>query len=142
MLAAMFSATMANLSAQFNFKSAILTKDVYQSLFRRNAGEHELLVVGWITLFSAEFHRSGDRPGTFLLTLIHALADLAALGALLPLVTAAWRRVVLPYLALLAVAIGDALAVGQRALGGHPGVVERLQLVHRAGNALRRHGRA
>jgi solute:Na+ symporter, SSS family len=49
MLAAMFSATMANLSAQFNFKSAILTKDVYQSLFRRNAGEHELLVVGWIT---------------------------------------------------------------------------------------------
>jgi solute:Na+ symporter, SSS family len=49
MLAAMFSATMANLSAQFNFKSAILTKDVYQSLFRRGAGERELLVVGWIT---------------------------------------------------------------------------------------------
>src|SRR5256714_2463334 len=49
MLAAMFSATMANLSAQFNFKSAILTKDVYQALFRRNAGERELLVVGWIT---------------------------------------------------------------------------------------------
>jgi len=35
---------MANLSAQFNFKSAILTKDVYQALFRRNAGERELLV--------------------------------------------------------------------------------------------------
>ena len=51
MLAAMFSATMANLSAQFNLKSAILTKDVYQSLFRRFAGEHELLVVGWITTF-------------------------------------------------------------------------------------------
>jgi len=51
MLAAMFSATMANLSAQFNLKSAILTKDVYQSLFRRGAGEHELLVVGWITTF-------------------------------------------------------------------------------------------
>src|SRR5450432_563903 len=51
MLAAMFSATMANLSAQFNLKSAILTKDVYQSLFRKGAGEHELLVVGWITTF-------------------------------------------------------------------------------------------
>jgi SSS family transporter len=51
MLAAMFSATMANLSAQFNVKSAILTKDIYQSLFRRNAGEHELLAVGWITTF-------------------------------------------------------------------------------------------
>ena len=51
MLAAMFSATMANLSAQFNVKSAILTKDVYQSLFRKSAGEHELLVVGWVTTF-------------------------------------------------------------------------------------------
>ena len=34
MLAAMFSSTMANLSAQFNLKSAILTKDLYQSLLR------------------------------------------------------------------------------------------------------------
>ena len=51
MLAAMFSATMANLSAQFNLKSAILSKDVYQALFRQSAGEHELLVVGWITTF-------------------------------------------------------------------------------------------
>jgi hypothetical protein len=40
---------MANLSAQFNVKSAILTKDVYQSLLRKSAGEHELLVVGWVT---------------------------------------------------------------------------------------------
>jgi hypothetical protein len=51
MLAAMFSATMANLSAQFNLKSAILTKDMYQALFRKSAGERELLVVGWITTF-------------------------------------------------------------------------------------------
>src|SRR5437016_13443017 len=51
MLAAMFSATMANLSAQFNLKSAILTKDMYQALFRKAAGERELLVVGWITTF-------------------------------------------------------------------------------------------
>jgi solute:Na+ symporter, SSS family len=51
MLAAMFSATMANLSAQFNFKSAIVTKDMYQALFRQTAGERELLVVGWITTF-------------------------------------------------------------------------------------------
>ena len=51
MLAAMFSATMANLSAQFNLKSAILSKDVYQALIRKAAGERELLVVGWITTF-------------------------------------------------------------------------------------------
>ena len=48
-----------------------------------------LLVIGWSTLFSAEFHRSGERPGTFLLALIHPLADLAVLGALLPMVATA-----------------------------------------------------
>jgi SSS family solute:Na+ symporter len=51
MLAAMFSATMANLSAQFNLKSAILSKDVYQTLIRKTASERELLVVGWINTF-------------------------------------------------------------------------------------------
>jgi diguanylate cyclase (GGDEF)-like protein len=85
-----------------------------------------LLVIGWIVLFSSEFHRSGERPGTFLLALIHPLADLAVLGALLPMVTSAWRRVMLPYLALVAVLLGDALAVGQRALGGHPGIAAQL----------------
>src|SRR3954462_2967024 len=49
MLAAMFSATMATLSAQFNLKSAILSKDVYQRLIRTSAGDRELLLVGWVT---------------------------------------------------------------------------------------------
>jgi SSS family solute:Na+ symporter len=48
MLAAMFSATMANLSANFNLKSAILSKDIYQTLFRPHAGERELLITGAI----------------------------------------------------------------------------------------------
>jgi SSS family solute:Na+ symporter len=48
MLAAMFSATMASLSANFNLKSAILSKDIYQTLFRPRAGERELLIVGAI----------------------------------------------------------------------------------------------
>jgi diguanylate cyclase (GGDEF)-like protein/PAS domain S-box-containing protein len=88
-----------------------------------------LLVIGWVTLFSAEFHRSGERPGTFLLALIHPLADLAVLGALLPMVTTAWRRTMLPYLSLLAAAIGDALAVGQRVFGGHAGIAAQLMTV-------------
>jgi diguanylate cyclase (GGDEF)-like protein/PAS domain S-box-containing protein len=88
-----------------------------------------LLVIGWVTLFSAEFHRSGEHPGTFLLTLIHPLADLAVLGALLPIVTTAWRRAALPYLALLVLAVSDALAVGQRVSGGHQGVAAELLLV-------------
>jgi diguanylate cyclase (GGDEF)-like protein len=85
-----------------------------------------LLVIGWVSLFSAEFHRSGERPGTFLLALVHPLADLAVLGALLPMVTTAWRRVTLPYLSLLAIAVGDALGVGQRVSGGHLGVAALL----------------
>lgn len=48
MLAAMFSATMASLSANFNVKSAILSKDIYQTLFRPRAGERELLIIGAI----------------------------------------------------------------------------------------------
>jgi len=85
-----------------------------------------MLVIGWVTLFSAEFHRSGERPGTFLLALVHPLADLAVLGALLPMVTTAWRRVTLPYLSLLVIAVGDALGVGQRVSGGHLGVAALL----------------
>ena len=88
-----------------------------------------LLVIGWVTTFSGEFHRSGERPGTFLLALVHPLADLAVIGALLPLVTTAWRRVTLPYLSLLAIGVGDALAVGQRVSGGHLGVAAQLMPV-------------
>ena len=88
-----------------------------------------LLVIGWVTTFSAEFHRSGERPGTFLLALVHPLADLAVIGALLPMVTTAWRRVKLPYLSLLAIGVGDALAVGQRVFGGHLGVAAQLMPV-------------
>jgi len=51
MLAAMFSSTMANVGANFNVKSAILTKDIYQTLLRNNASDKELLIVGWITTF-------------------------------------------------------------------------------------------
>ena len=67
MIAAMFSATMANVGANFNVKSAILTKDIYQALFRKNAGDRELLVVGWMTTFlmgatPSPWQRSWLRP--------------------------------------------------------------------------------
>jgi len=88
-----------------------------------------LLVIGWVTMFSSEFQRSAERPGTFLLALVHPLADLAVLGALLPMVTAAWRRVTLPYISLFVVGVGDALAVGQRVSGGHLGIAAQLMPV-------------
>ncbi len=51
MLAAMFSSSMANLSGLFNLHAAIISKDVYQSLFARDAGDRKLLRVGRITTF-------------------------------------------------------------------------------------------
>jgi diguanylate cyclase (GGDEF)-like protein len=88
-----------------------------------------LLVIGWVVAFGSEFHRSGERPGTFLLDLLHPLTDLAVLGALLPVLTVAWRRVVLPYAALLVLTVGDSLGVGVRISGGHQGILEQLAVV-------------
>jgi Na+/proline symporter len=50
-MAAMFSATMAMVSADFNAMASVLTKDVYQRLLRPGATERNLLAAGrWITL--------------------------------------------------------------------------------------------
>ena len=48
-----------------------------------------LLVIGWVTLFSTEFHRSAERPGHLPARPHDPLADLAVLGAPPPLATAA-----------------------------------------------------
>ena len=88
-----------------------------------------LLVIGWVLAFGAEFHHVDERPETFLAALLHPLSDLAVLGALLPVLTAAWRRVLVPYLALLALTLADSLGVGWRIWGGHQGVLEQLAMV-------------
>jgi SSS family transporter len=50
-MAAMFSATMAMVSADFNAIASVLTKDVYERLLRPGASEKQLLSFGrWITL--------------------------------------------------------------------------------------------
>jgi diguanylate cyclase (GGDEF)-like protein len=87
-----------------------------------------LLVIGWVLAFGSEFHHLGERPETFLVDLLHPLSDLAVLGALLPVLTAAWRRVLVPYLALLALTLADSLGVGARISGGHQGVLEQLAM--------------
>jgi solute:Na+ symporter, SSS family len=48
-MAAMFSATMATVSADFNAMASVLTKDVYQRLLRPKASEAELLSMGRMT---------------------------------------------------------------------------------------------
>ena len=52
MVAAMFAATMSVLSGEYNVTAGVLTKDIYQRLFKTNATDKELLWVGRLmTLF-------------------------------------------------------------------------------------------
>ncbi len=76
-----------------------------------------LFAIGWLTLFAAEYAKAGVGAGAFTLDLIRPLADLLALGVLLAFAVRAGRRGLAPGLALLAVATGDALAVGARTSG-------------------------
>ena len=88
-----------------------------------------LFIIGWITVLSASYVHSGDDPGTFAAELVHPLADLLVLGAVLPLAVAAGRRGVAPVLALLAVSASDTLAVGAKISNGHPGAASQLLLI-------------
>ncbi len=51
MMAAMFSATMSVLSAEYNVTASVLTRDIYQRVFRPNASGTEALLVGRIMTF-------------------------------------------------------------------------------------------
>ncbi len=65
-MAAMFSATMAMVSADFNAIASVLTKDVYQRLISPAASERRLVTVGrWTTLglgVATTLLGTGDRP--------------------------------------------------------------------------------
>ena len=80
-----------------------------------------LFVIGWVTVFGAEYRRTGESAGVFALQAIHPIADLVALGVLLPVAVRARRAGLAPYLALLLVAVGESLAVGARISGLRPG---------------------
>ncbi len=109
-------------------RGAILPGSVLPGLADGYVTAVSLLVMGWIVAFGAEYHDSTGGPGAFLLDLLHPLADLAVLGALLPVLTVAWRRALLPYLSLLAVTGADSLGVGAR-ISGHQGVLQQLALI-------------
>ncbi|MCF2446755.1 sodium/solute symporter [Dyadobacter sp. CY345] len=52
MMAAMFSATMSVLSAEYNVTASVLTRDIYQRVFRPNASSKESLLVGRLMTFA------------------------------------------------------------------------------------------
>jgi diguanylate cyclase (GGDEF)-like protein len=84
-------------------------------------------VVGWLVIFGTQYHKSGEDPRTFLLGLTRPLAGIFVVSALLPVVAAAGRRAVLPYLALIAITVGDAFGAALRLAGGHePGGAEQI----------------
>ncbi len=80
-----------------------------------------LFLIGWVTLFGAAYARS-DTGLSFAGEMVHPLVNLLILCAALPLAQTAGRRGVAPYLALVAIAVGDALAVGARIAGTSPGI--------------------
>src|SRR5215467_9112408 len=93
-----------------------------------------LFLIAWVTLFRMMFLRAGAGVPTFAAELIHPLADLILLGSCLPLAAAAGRRGAIPYLAVVTITVGDALAVGARTDGLPPQV--GALLVQAAGLAL------
>jgi diguanylate cyclase (GGDEF)-like protein/PAS domain S-box-containing protein len=80
-----------------------------------------LFITGWLALFAADYAKADVGAGAFALDLIRPLADLAALGILLGFAARAGRRGLLPGLALLAVTVGDALAVSAGVSGAAVG---------------------
>ncbi len=84
-----------------------------------------LFVIGWLAIFGSQYHRTAEDPRTFLLGLVLPLAAILVVSALLPLVAAAGRRALLPYLALVALTLGDVFGAAVRLAGGHgPGAAE------------------
>lgn len=78
-----------------------------------------LVVVGWLSLFASQYHRSAEDPQTFMLGLVRPVADILVVSALLPLVVAVGRRAAAPYLAIIAVTVGDGFGAAERLGGGH-----------------------
>jgi diguanylate cyclase (GGDEF)-like protein/PAS domain S-box-containing protein len=85
-----------------------------------------LFVIGWVTLFGSIYQESGERAGTFALALAHPLADLAVLGVVLPSAVIAGKPGLAPFLAVAAVAVSDALAVGAKIDAANPGLWAQL----------------
>lgn len=80
-----------------------------------------LFIIGWVTLFGAEYRRAGQGAGAFAVDLLHPIADLIVLGVLAGYAGRAGRRGVAPTAALIAVTVADSLSVGARADGARPG---------------------
>jgi diguanylate cyclase (GGDEF)-like protein/PAS domain S-box-containing protein len=85
-----------------------------------------LFVICWAAFYGSAYDKAGVSAGAFALDLIHPVTDLVVLGAILVYVGSAWRDTLLPWLALLAVTVGDSLSVSARIAGLRPGALAQL----------------
>jgi SSS family solute:Na+ symporter len=115
-IAAMFSATMGNLSSHFNVRASVLTNDVYRRLVRPHAGEKELvtagramtIVVGGLTILMAVILASASAERLFKYMVNLFGGAVAPLG--LPLLIGLVSRRVTPRSVALAVIVGVCMA--------------------------------
>ncbi len=116
-IAAMFSATMGNLSSHFNVRASVLTNDVYRRLCRPHAGEKELvtagramtIVVGGLTILMAIMLAAASAENLFKYMVSLFGGAVAPLG--LPLLVGLVSRRVTPRSVAVAVIVGVILAV-------------------------------
>jgi SSS family solute:Na+ symporter len=116
-IAAMFSATMANLSSHFNVRASVLTNDVYRRLLRPRASEKELVLtgramtalVGGVTVLTALYlaHASAPKLFTIMATLFGCVV--APMG--LPMLAGILSRRVTTLSATTALIGGSALSI-------------------------------
>jgi Na+/proline symporter len=115
-IAAMFSATMGNLSSHFNVRASVLTNDVYRRLFRPQAGERELvaagrgmtIVVGGLTILVAVILAAASAEDLFKYMVNLFGGAVAPLG--LPLIIGLVSRRVTPRSVAVAVIAGVSLS--------------------------------
>ena len=116
-IAAMFSATMGNLSSHFNVRASVLTNDVYRRLIRPHAGDKELvtagrgmtIVVGGLTILMAVALAADSAEDLFKYMVNLFGGAVAPLG--LPLLIGLVSRRVTPRSVATALIVGVILAV-------------------------------
>jgi solute:Na+ symporter, SSS family len=116
-IAAMFSATMGNLSSHFNVRASVLTNDVYRRLCRPRAGERELVtagramtvIVGGLTILMAILLAGASAEDLFKYMVSLAGCAMAPLG--LPMLVGLTSRRVTPRSAVVAVVVGIVLSL-------------------------------
>jgi diguanylate cyclase (GGDEF)-like protein/PAS domain S-box-containing protein len=88
-----------------------------------------LFVIFLVTLYGPDYLQGHVGRAAFALALIRPLADLVALGLLLRFVVRSMRLTFLPVLALIAITVGDSLAVADRTAGRVAGLGTQLALL-------------